>query len=87
MKLNMKLRKYYEGWRALLKSCVVATIWFLAVMLPAYAFMLLFPDQMEGKADGGNWIRPTCAVILLLWAPLVAGVLGPLRFSGHKKNE
>ena len=83
----MKFQNYADGWIALLKGCVVATIWLMVVMLPAYAFLLLFPDQMEGKVDGARWIRPACAIVLLLWAPIVAGALGPLRFSDRKKNE
>ena len=85
--MNKLIKQYADGWVALLKGCVVATVWIMVVILPAYAFLFLFPDQMEGKVEGAKWIRPACAIILLIWAPIVAGALGPLRFPGRKNNE
>jgi hypothetical protein len=81
------LQEYANGWIALLKGCAFATIWMMVVVLPFYAFLLLFPDQMEGKVEGARWIRPASTIIMLIWAPIAAGALGPLRFSKRKKNE
>ena len=45
--MNKLIKQYADGWVALLKGCVVATVWIMVVILPAYAFLFLFPDQME----------------------------------------
>ena len=85
--MNRILKHYFAGWRALLKGCIVATIWMLLVILPAYVFVLLFPDEMEGKAEGAKWVRPTCALVLIIWAPIAAGALGALRFQKASNGE
>jgi hypothetical protein len=85
--MNKLIQGYTAGWIALLKGGLVATVWALLVLLPVYAFCFIFPDQMEGKAPGAKWIRPICTIVLLIWAPILAGALGPLQFYKRKKPE
>ena len=80
---NMKktLNVYVDGWWALLKCSLNIGIWTVLVFLPVYAFQLLLPDFIEGKASGSMWVKIAATICVLLWAPLAAGGLGPLRFQ------
>ncbi len=81
------IRKYGQGWKNLAVSLVAVVVFELALVLPIFPLVLLFPDQLEGKADGARAVQAAAAIIFLLWAPTAAYVLGRLEIVPSKQRE
>ena len=87
MNLRKLLKTHFRGWLFILKSLLWILVWAIIVFLPAHAFGLVFPDEMEGKADGTLRIQIISLICVLIWAPLAAAKIGPLEPIGGTESR
>ncbi|MEM9347570.1 MAG: hypothetical protein AAGB26_13225 [Planctomycetota bacterium] len=75
------IQTYLRGWKVVFTTVFSIVVWQIAIILPVFPFMILFPDQLEGKADGSTMLWLVLGVLLLLWAPFVSAKVGSLEFA------
>jgi hypothetical protein len=52
-----------------------------------FLFIFIFPDHMEGKADGALRVQVISMICLLIWSPAAAAKLGPLEMIPPKQGN
>lgn len=87
MKFRTLASDYTRGWACIFQTLLLVLVWEVVVLLPIFPFVLLFPDQLEGKAEGSVYFQLACLLCIVVWAPFAAAGLGPLGFTKSVKKD
>jgi hypothetical protein len=85
--LERILKTYGRGWLNLVRGSWSAMTWTIIMLAPAYLFSFIFPDHMEGEAEGAWRVKLLCFAILAVWGPFLAARVGPLCIQREEDSE